>query len=137
MAPYAESLENPDMLGFSHTAEGLACVDCHELEQLTQLHAQAVPGDRVTVLMIENDLCFDCHIENEHTSNEQVAERTADYVIEGELLNPHDPHAALGKQEKPLLNCASCHKMHKQSPLLNGCKDCHHIGTYEACVNCH
>jgi formate-dependent nitrite reductase cytochrome c552 subunit len=113
MAPYVESLENPDVMGFSHAAEGLVCMDCHDGDSLEALHETVVPVNRIEQLTFSNEFCFGCHLENEHTSYEQVAERTTGYMINDELHNPHDPHANAESEQSPI-NCASCHQMHKE-----------------------
>jgi hypothetical protein len=133
--PYVESLEDTNLLAYAHAQEGLACVDCHnDLEALGEAHAGAVPGAPVTNLRVEMQSCFDCHVPNEHTSYEQVIELTADYMIDDQNINPHDPHVGL---EQPQIECRYCHQMHEQSPLINGCYSCHHAGTFQNCSECH
>jgi hypothetical protein len=135
MVPYIDSLADTSLLAYVHAQEGLECLDCHEVEGLKQVHEEAVPGKPIKALRVKMDVCFDCHVANEHTSYEQVIGRTTDYVIDGQNINPHDPHpdtAEVGEIE-----CYTCHKMHKESPLIDGCYSCHHERTFESCSKCH
>ena len=91
MEPYVQSLEDSNLLAYTHVQEGLECEDCHEQEAIRQTHEEIVPGTRVRPLRVANEFCFDCHVDNEHTSYEQVIERTMDYTVDGQQIN--DPHA--------------------------------------------
>jgi hypothetical protein len=95
----------------------------------------AVPGARVKDLTVENEFCFDCHVPNEHTSYEQVIQLTADYIIDDQEINPHDPHP--GAEGVKPIECSNCHQMHEESPLITACYSCHHSGTLENCSVCH
>jgi len=135
MDPYFASLQDTNLLAYAHAQEGLECLDCHnDLEALGQAHEGAVPGAPVKALRVEMQFCFDCHVANEHTSYEQVIELTADYTIEDQRINPHDPHPGL---EVPLTECRYCHRMHEESPLIEGCYSCHHKHTFQSCSECH
>jgi cytochrome c nitrite reductase small subunit len=125
MVPYTESLEDADLLAYAHAQEGVECVDCHnDLEELEQVHEEAVPGEPVTDLTVETEFCFDCHVDNEHTSLEQVIERT-----EALQPNPHD---------RPLdeLDCSTCHKIHEPSTIAwspdTDCALCHLVPQVES-----
>jgi hypothetical protein len=131
-----QSLEDGNLLAYTHAQEGLECEDCHEQEAIRQTHEEIVPGARVRPLRIANEFCFDCHVDNEHTSYDQVIERTADYVIEGQLINPHDPHVN-AEGYVPQSDCRDCHQMHRESSPIDGCYDCHHSGTFDSCGTCH
>jgi cytochrome c nitrite reductase small subunit len=136
MASYTESLQDANLSAYTHAQEGLACLDCHEQAVLEQVHAEAQPGTpRLKVLRFSSEFCFDCHVPNEHTSYEEVVERTKDYTVDGEEINPHDPH--VGVEETGQYECYLCHRMHKESPLINGCYGCHHEETFENCSGCH
>jgi cytochrome c nitrite reductase small subunit len=136
MDPYVDSLDNPDLLAYAHGQGGLECLDCHtDQEELQRVHEEAVPGEPVRALSVEKEFCFDCHLANEHTSYEQIVERTSDYVIDGQEINPHDPHG--GPLETWQYECYRCHTMHEESPLINYCYGCHHEGTFESCSQCH
>jgi cytochrome c nitrite reductase small subunit len=143
MVPYLESLEDTNLLAYAHVQEGLDCLDCHEEGALEQLHEEAVPGKSIRGKTVEMQFCFDCHMDNEHTSYEQLIGRTEDYVADGQNINPHDPHAdvVLGPKNEMYnlgpYECSDCHQMHEESPLTEGCYDCHHSNTFEACSNCH
>ena len=118
MDPYVDSLQDPNRLAYAHAQEGLACLDCHELEAVEQVHEQAVAGTSIEERKVEMDVCFDCHVPNEHTSYEEIIKLTSD--LESEVgANPHDSH--YGEME-----CRICHKMHKQSE--DYCAQCHSWG---------
>jgi cytochrome c nitrite reductase small subunit len=136
MASYVESLEDSNLLAYAHAQERLECEDCHEQDAIRQKHEEIVPGQRMMPLKVEDEFCFDCHVNNEHTSYDQIIERTKDYTVDGQLVNPHDPHAgAEGVVEQS--NCRECHQMHEESPLIKYCYGCHHSGTLESCSTCH
>jgi len=130
---YEASLKNPDLLGYVHAQEGLECLDCHTW-QAEQVDAEAVAEGSTAKRMTKMDACFNCHVDNEHTSYDQVIGRTTDYVIDGQTINPHDPHPGTGV---PQLGCGECHKMHEESQPVKGCYSCHHEGTIENCGACH
>jgi hypothetical protein len=92
-----------------------------------------VQGD-FEVPLEERQFCFDCHLPNEHTSYAEVIERTKEYTVDDEKINPHDPHAGL---EEPQLESRYCHQTHEESPLINGCHTCHMSGTFQSCSMCH
>jgi hypothetical protein len=136
MDPYLESLEDTSLLAYAHAQEGLDCLDCHnDLEEVEQLHEEAVPGKRIRGKTVEMQFCFDCHLDNEHTSYEQVMARTEGYIIEDMEINPHNPHPD-PETVKPI-ECSTCHQMHEESPLVTACYSCHHSDTLENCSVCH
>jgi cytochrome c nitrite reductase small subunit len=136
MDPYLESLNDPNLLAYAHAQEGLECLDCHtDVEALEQVHEEAVPGRPVRRLTVEMDFCLDCHVANEHTSYEQVIERTTEYLIDDQNINPHDAHP--GSEVVGQTECYYCHQMHEESPLVNGCYSCHHERNFESCITCH
>jgi hypothetical protein len=100
-----------------------------------QVHEEAVPGKRIVGKTVDMEFCFDCHLDNEHTSYEEVMGRTEGYIIEDLEVNPHDPHPN-PETVKPI-ECANCHQMHEESPLITACYSCHHSGTLENCSVCH
>jgi len=117
MASYTESLQDATLLANAHAQEGLVCLDCHELAVLEQVHEEADAG--ITELKerkFSKEFCFDCHLSNEHTSYQEVIERTQDYTADSEKINPHDSH--YGDME-----CRICHKMHRTSE--DYCAQCH------------
>ena len=138
MESYTESLEDANLSAYTHAQEGLVCLDCHELAVLEQVHEVAKAGvTRLKRRRLPMESCFDCHVPNEHTSYEEVMERTKDYTVDGEKINPHDPHAGVEGSELEQLECYGCHKMHRESPGINYCYSCHHERTFENCSVCH
>ena len=135
MASYTESLQDANLSAYTHAQEELVCLDCHELAVLQQVHEGAVAGIPIKERKFEMDFCFDCHLPNEHTSYEEIIERTEDYTVGDQKINPHDPHVGVEGMEQ--LECNYCHKVHKESPLINGCYSCHHSGTLQNCSACH
>jgi cytochrome c nitrite reductase small subunit len=142
MDPYLESWQTPGFGAQVHAEEGLACLDCHEptvQQQMNELvvYLQGDFRDPLKERKFGNEFCFDCHVDNEHTSYEEVTARTEDYTIDDELVNPHSPphEAGEGTGEQP--DCRVCHKMHQESPGTNYCFGCHHTGTFRACTQCH
>jgi hypothetical protein len=130
MEPYLQSWESPSspaLMAHEHALEGVACLDCHEptLEQQVDELIAYMKNDFETPLTRRNfpmDTCFNCHLPNEHTSYQEIANRTEDYEIDGELINPHDTH--LDREE-----CYRCHRMHRESLGINYCYSCHHERT--------
>lgn len=143
MDPYLESLEDTNLLAYAHAQEGLECLDCHnDVEEMEQVHEEAVAGEPIRAMTVEMQFCFDCHLDNEHSSYQEIIQRTEDYVIEGQSINPHDPHADLEEvgeylQEFIPLECHRCHSMHDESLLTEGCYTCHHQGGLVNCSSCH
>jgi cytochrome c nitrite reductase small subunit len=140
MDPYVESLDNPDLLAYAHAQQGLECLDCHEPIELQTIHEQAVAGTPVKALTVDNQFCFDCHVTNEHTSWQQIIQRTEGYTVQQITVNPHDPHPGVESNQDDLgpYECSSCHKMHETSALISYCTDCHHSVPRESCrAECH
>jgi len=146
-------------------ADGVKCLDCHEptlQEQIEEVQTYVTGSYRnpLAKVTFSDDFCFRCH-----DSWETVAAGTDGYVLDyswvddetvemlaaaGYVLadhtdvNPHavtvksgadgNPHAGSGEH----LQCSQCHSMHSgESATLNGCKGCHHSGTFAACATCH
>jgi formate-dependent nitrite reductase cytochrome c552 subunit len=138
MASYTESLQDATLLANAHAQEELVCLDCHEQAVLEQVHEEAKPGDtRLKGHRFSNEFCFDCHVPNEHTSYEEIIERTKDYTVDDEKINPHDPHAGVEGSDQEQFECYGCHKMHKESSGINYCYGCHMGGALESCDACH
>ncbi len=139
MDAYVESWQGSDLLAQEHGEEAVACLDCHEAtieEQVRELVVYVSGEFRVPLKerRYPAEECFACHLPNEHTSWQEVIERTRDYVVTGKVINPHDPHAGL--EEMSQYECYSCHKMHRDSPGVNFCYTCHHAGLV-SCSQCH
>ena len=139
MDSHFDSLQDTNLLAYAHAQEGLVCLDCHEAEAVEQVHNEAVAGKPIRAREFEMQVCFECHVPNEHTSYEDVIERTTDYVTDGENINPHDPHPGLesSKHDLGAYECSTCHEMHEESLLIEGCYTCHHRRTFENCNECH
>ncbi len=147
MVPYEESLEDQALLAYTHAQADMSCYDCHtNMEELTQKHNDVLadPTNPKYQLPLRErratqEECFSCHMENSpHNSWEEIAALTQDYVIAGELHNPHDPHVTRTDDQ---VDCRSCHKMHKESPNVenpeNYCFGCHHQQIFDPCSTCH
>ena len=150
MVSYVESLEDSESLahGYAHAhpevqvregQEGLICLDCHEQAELEAVHLDARPDSRISKIKPDDEFCLDCHVDNEHSSYEQVIERTADYAYDGHQTNPHAPHRHMEghADSRELEGCYTCHKMHKEPQLINSFFGCHHSGTFKPCDTCH
>ncbi|MGA9347940.1 MAG: cytochrome c3 family protein [Anaerolineae bacterium] len=116
MQPYLESWESSPFLAQAHAEDNITCLECHEptiQQQVDELKAY-VQGDFEVPLeerKFPMEFCFGCHEPNEHTSYEEVIQRT-----EGLELNPHGSH--IGEME-----CRICHKAHRASE--DYCAQCH------------
>jgi hypothetical protein len=142
MTAMTDSMQNPDLLVYPHAQEALDCPDCHEESLERQIHEEAKPDTpEVYRYTTPNEFCFDCHLDNEHTSYEEIIQLTKDYTIASENINPHDPHPELDAEDSELqeLECYHCHSMHDESPGINYCYSCHHDYTFESCYSseCH
>jgi cytochrome c nitrite reductase small subunit len=130
MKPYLESWQGSDsrdLLAHDHAQEGVLCLDCHEptLEQQVQEVVLYVKGEFSNPLKGRKyplDTCLNCHLPHEHTSYQEIIERTQDYLVDGNEINPHGTH--LGQEE-----CYRCHRMHKESLGITYCYSCHHERT--------
>jgi nitrate/TMAO reductase-like tetraheme cytochrome c subunit len=138
MVPYVASLEDPALMAYSHAQQGAACIDCHDVETMEQIHATAdATVTKVKPRPVTSDFCLGCHMPNTHSSYEQVLARTEGYIYEGESVSPHDPHGIFAETGRPEFECARCHKMHAQSRLIDFCWSCHHQENFKKCVECH
>jgi hypothetical protein len=135
-----DSLQDADLLAYAHAEEGMVCQDCHEAAVLEEVHEGTTDPNvtQLTERVFPNEFCFDCHLPNEHTSYEEIIERTKDYMHEDQQINPHDPHAGTTMEEEQF-DCDLCHKMHKETEgiNINYCYSCHHALTLENCNVCH
>ncbi len=138
--PYVESWQTSD-----HAKKNVICLQCHD-EPPTQMAVELVRyvtneySTPLTEQKYREQWCLRCH---EHASYADLIERTKDYSINGQKINPHayrvnldDPFAP-HDSEKGELDCYQCHKMHKASPGFAYCYQCHHLGTFQKCGDCH
>jgi cytochrome c nitrite reductase small subunit len=146
-----------DLLGQAHAEADVTCLDCHEptIQQQVQEGIQVATKDFQAAFAAEREFakesCLRCH---EHESYEQLIELTKDYTVQGEKVNPHayrvdpeapDPEAYTVDPEAPNphdseqgeLECNQCHNIHKESPGLNSCYECHHDAIFLKCSVCH
>ncbi|MBN1316430.1 MAG: NapC/NirT family cytochrome c [Anaerolineales bacterium] len=143
MESYVESWKSSTFSVHSHAMEGVNCLECHEpsIQQQVDELVKFVKNDYENPMeerQFSQDFCLRCH---EHESVEEVIARTEDYEVNGEAVNPHDPHADVDIEalaEEPL-ECSECHKMHRESPQLKSCYTCHHMYTFQSCSSweCH
>lgn len=157
MGPYFESWQASNYEANVHAAAGVTCLDCHKptlQEQVNELivHVKGDFQNPLRQLEVPNEFCFDCHIANEHMTREAIIERTQDYSIYGEEVNPHavildptkpidphnNPHDEPGVSEDQL-ECFRCHRMHRTSPGSTYCNRCHHEHNFNSCTTseCH
>jgi hypothetical protein len=141
MGPYVDSWTDSDLLANAHAEADVTCLDCHEptLDEQIQEVIVYVQGDYsvpLPELRTSKDWCFRCH---EHEAYAEVAELTKDYTIDGELHNPHDPHADVVSVTTEDFECRNCHSMHKESVGVEFCYECHHERTFTSCQgsDCH
>jgi len=145
-----------DLLGQAHAEADVTCLDCHEptIQQQVQEGVKVATKDYEAAFAereFPKESCLRCH---EHGSYEQLIELTKDYTVHGEKVNPHaykvdpealDPQAYKANPEAPdphdtekgELECYQCHKVHKESPGLNYCYECHHDAIFLNCNVCH
>ena len=140
MDPYLESLESSDYDANLHAEEGIECLDCHEPtigEQVKEV-VVFVTGQYEKPLesrRFPEEFCLRCH---EHGSQEELIERTKDYTILNENVNPHDPHPGVDESVVKHFECWTCHKIHNKSGGTEYCFTvCHHDRTFEPCEECH
>ena len=135
----ADSLQNAAcQISASHGA--LACVACHDQEDLGSVHDGVELGESAKVKKLKNtevrdELCLSCHADD-HTP-EAIADDMMLVDDQGTTVNPHAlPESA----SHATVTCANCHTMHGDAPLLesasDACVDCHHQNVYE-CYTCH
>ena len=98
---------------------GVPCEAAPTVEQQINELVVYLQGDYempLRELRYPKESSYECH---QHGSYEEIVG-----------ANPHASH--YGE-----MDCRLCHKMHKESPLINGCYGCHHEGTFESCSTCH
>jgi DmsE family decaheme c-type cytochrome len=118
--------------GSVHDAEGLACVNCHDIHQT---------DDAVLALDTQPQVCFECHQEQRaqflRQSRHPVQAQSAAFSHTGMMScsDCHNPHgsASTGMLKRNTLNetCYDCHA-EKRGPFL-----WEHAPVREDCSNCH
>ncbi|MCJ7550176.1 MAG: cytochrome c3 family protein [Anaerolineae bacterium] len=142
MDPYLASWNGSDFQVQAHAEVDVLCLDCHEptIEQQAQEAYKFVTGqfeEPLVARTFSDEFCLQCH---EHGSYTELIERTKDYTVEDEMINPHDPHPGIEERLVKQLECSNCHKMHRESPAINYCyEECHHDYTLAGCdgEDCH
>jgi hypothetical protein len=140
MEPYVETWEDSTYGAHVHEEAGDTCLDCHEPtigEQVKEVVTFVTKQyeEPLEIQHFPEEFCLKCH---EHGSLEELKERTKDYVILGEVHNPHDPHPGVDESVVKHFECWTCHKMHQKSGGTEYCFTvCHHDRTFEVCSNCH
>lgn len=117
-----------------------SCLTCHNVEQkLVVAHEDILntkPTPDLQRVSVKKEVCTRCH------DVASLSAKTADSVAlrdsNGVTINPH---ALLRTKGHSVIDCASCHTMHKTSsdtleisPEM--CQDCHHADSFE-CESCH
>jgi len=140
--PY-KSWASPEagMLAYDHAEMAISCQRCHPRtisDSLNEIVVYSREGYKSSILQTRtpDDFCLTCH-----DTLAEIATRTQNYVINGEVHNPHDPHASIvGETTAPdTIECYRCHTMHKESPGVNYCYSCHHTNDLIGCNSsgCH
>lgn len=115
MDPYYSSWESSDYLAHKHAEFAIPCQICHSRtisDTLREIVTYA-RGEYKTPLEEQKhpkEECLQCH---EHGSYAELIQRTKDYTVGGQKVNPH-------ASEKGEIECSSCHSMHKESPGITG-----------------
>ena len=124
----------------------ISCQRCHPhtLDQtVNEIQVYLEKGYKRSALAdkYSSALCTGCH-----GSEAEVAQRTQNYLINGEVHNPHDAHAGvtatstMGGQSStaPItIECYHCHSMHGESAGTDYCFSCHHSQNFDPCDSCH
>jgi cytochrome c nitrite reductase small subunit len=140
MQPYLDSWNGSDLMAHTHAEAEIACLDCHEPTIGQQVQEVAKYVTRQYEIPLESpqfpkEFCLSC---KEHGSYAELAERTKDYMVNGENLNPHNPHPNLeDARVEQEYDCWHCHSMHKTSRGMDYCWGCHHDGDFKDCRECH
>lgn len=147
--PYYESWASSDDLAHDHADAAISCQRCHPQtydESLQEIEIYLKEGYRASSIQKKtpDDVCLTCH--EDRTT---IAERTQNYVIDGEVHNPHDPHAGVTQTSEVMdsatskipdsIECYRCHTMHNESPGVEYCFSCHHTQEFKSCSSsgCH
>lgn len=142
MDPYIASWNGSDSQVQAHAEVDVVCLDCLKptIEQQVHEAAKCVTGQFEEPLVARtfgDEFCLQCH---EHGSYAELIERTTDYTVDDEEINPHDPHPGVDESVVKQIECWNCHKMPRESPAMNYWhEECHHEYTFEGCggADCH
>lgn len=110
--------------GSLHHSGDVACVSCHSIH---------VQKDPVLVKLTQDDVCYDCHVEQKA----QSFRRSRHPIKEGKVAcsDCHNPHGSFGPKLLKFANvndtCYSCHT-EKRGPFL-----WEHAPVRDDCTNCH
>jgi DmsE family decaheme c-type cytochrome len=117
-------------LGSEHDANGLNCMDCHNLH-----------GEEAKLLKEgkQKDLCFTCHMDVRATMMKRSSHPVSDsHVGGGEKMTCSSCHNAHGARSESMVDaksindkCYECH-VEKKAPVLH-----EHFPVKEDCLNCH
>jgi Zn finger protein HypA/HybF involved in hydrogenase expression len=130
-----------EFLARDHAEMAISCQRCHPRTINDTMHEILVysqEGYKPSSIQkrTSDTLCLTCH-----GNTAEIAKRTQNYLIDGEVHNPHDPHASIeGPSTAPYtLECFRCHTMHKESPGATYCYSCHHTYDLISCNSsgCH
>lgn len=147
--PYYTSWATADQLAHAHADSALSCQRCHPQtmnDSLQELERYLKEGYRPSSIQkrTPDTVCLTCH-----TDRATLIARTQHYQIEGEAINPHDPHTGVTAIEEILdsetskipetIECYRCHTMHNESPGIDYCYGCHHTQEFKSCSSsgCH
>jgi hypothetical protein len=125
MEPYVSSWESSEFLAHDHYLADITCQTCHPQTMADLLH-EIVATVRESYfvplpeLQFSQEECLGCH--GDYTDLASATEHL-DH-------NPHESH--LGNEE-----CYQCHKVHRKSPGMKFCVNCHHTGDFVVCSECH
>lgn len=132
---------SPGFLAHDHAVRAVSCQNCHErtLDQsFHEIQVYSQDGYKSSSLQVRYDSeeCTVCH-----GNQQDIAMRTENYIIDGEVHNPHNPHANLAVDDTNFNpnECYRCHEMHGDSLGTEYCISCHHTGEFIACSSsgCH
>jgi len=154
------------LLASLHASQDVICLNCHD-QSIDEIYTEFMVfvkdeyRDPLKQREYDQEWCFRCH---DHTSREEIIERTKDYVFDYEIeeqflaklaeqdtyhlgdegqINPHNFPVDSNNMDDPhgdptkLPDCFVCHKMHQESPGLEYCFTCHHSRVLAACSTCH
>ena len=137
MGTFYTSWAEPGLLANNHANAAVTCQICHTRtlsDTLHEIDAYYIKHefDQPEEGKFADESCEPCH-----GPLEQVAQRTANYSVDGEVVNPHDPHPGLKTVGQ--IDCYRCHSIHEESKGIDYCYSCHHEHNFLKCSSpgCH